>query len=329
MPGGDTGSMLQLARRYRWGTAGVLLPMIVAFSHKLHASRKLRLADLLPHDLDGLPDNQVVLAATGVQLLLFGGFELSPSHGWVRTARHPPTTLAERLERITPTWKTAAGHGVSYEWPAAGESPKSAPLSLFAAACTLPEPAQHATTVRALCRALEDDFGLSAQDFEDAQTRSALREMLRWRVASSEPVAWVLASRVKLFVLSFDATRECRSLADCPKPGPSNELLAATAIRFAEARREHVDVIAQWEVAAAMAQRGAVAKAVGKPGVFENTGEIFDYMFDELVHTSEGVRDCGQPDDETQLVLLAHPDHLPRALSIGQTMLDRRAAAAG
>ena len=52
-----------------------------------------------------------------------------------------------------------------------------------------------------------------------------------------------------LLVLSFDATPDCRSLADCPRPGPTNELLAASADAFAARRwREHgqrVDCVVQ------------------------------------------------------------------------------------
>ena len=127
---------------------------------------------------------------------------------------------------------------------------------------------------------------------------------------------------VTLLVLSFDATPSCRGLDDCPLPGPSNELLAATAAAFAaskdERERRHgastVKVVAQWEVAAAI---GALRRhqrrpdinvtAIGTPGLFENTAQILEMMRDHV---------CGQ-----RVLLLAHPDHLPRVLRTAKTVL--------
>jgi len=191
-------------------------------------------------------------------------------------------------------------------------------------------------------------------------------------------------------VLSFDATPDCRAVEDCARPGPANELLAATAAAFVRRRaREHggqrVAVVAQWEVAVALrtlllrgeeggehaharhsldeADVHAVGTtpghlltmedvhAVGTPGVFENTAQIFEQMLRvcrELDPPPPPLppRDCdadadgeggasaasaaspsgdGGDDDEdggeatSRLVLLAHPDHLRRAIRIGET----------
>ena len=196
-------------------------------------------------------------------------------------------------------------------------------------------------------------------------------------------------------MLSFDATPDCVAVDDCARPGPANELLAATAAAFVRRRaREHggqrVAVVAQWEVAAALrtlllraeeaggehahaqqqqhllgeADRRAVGTppghvltmedvhAVGTPGVFENTAQIFEQMLrvcrevDPPPPLPLPPRDCdadadadgeggasasaaspsGDGDDEdedgeatSRLVLLAHPDHLRRAIRIGET----------
>ena len=351
--------------------AGMILPTFAFAVRKYHMGRN-RLFDVLPADLD-LLSSPVVISATGVQVLLFAGFEPS-ARGWRREGA-PPLTLAERLSRITPTWKTADRGGVSYEWDmphaaAYRSASSSLPLSLFREAALAPHALRTATTVRAMCQALER-IGLHADDF-DGPARRALATMLRWVVDSaaapliskstspgarvapmSSTLGLLPSSRVHLLVLSFDATAACRTLSDCPTPGPTNELLAATAIEFVKRRRREygqpVGVVAQWEVAAAMSARGSAAHPVGTPGVFENTAQIFDKMFD-LIET-----ECGQPTvgrqpaqkqvapcpadgeggcvrteggDAVQLVLLAHPDHLPRAMAIGQTLIATRTAAA-
>lgn len=258
---------------------------------------------LLPPDLGALRSERVV-GATGVQLLLFAGFVPDvATGGWARDAQ-PPRTLAERERRIRPTWKP--GGQLSYSLGAAGQ-----PRSLFGLAQRSLPPA---STVGELCSALEA-VGLTEEDVGD--DGGVARQMLTWD-APPEPEAGPLlaSSRVTLLVLSFDATAECRTLLDCLRPGPTNELLAATAKRFVESRpAQSVSVIAQWEVAAAMAHIGAKSQAVGTPGTFENTAEIYELM-------GKAAREHAAPaHDKQQLVLLAHPDHLPRALRIGRKVL--------
>ena len=98
-------------------------------------------------------------------------------------------------------------------------------------------------------------------------------------------------------------------------------------------------VIAQWEVAAALQSRradatrggegapsGAAAprvSAVGTPGVFENTARIFEYMRTEM--GAAAACDDGAADAAARTILLAHPDHLPRAMAIGEAALARAA----
>lgn len=78
------------------------------------------------------------------------------------------------------------------------------------------------TTVGSLARALED-VGLSADDFDET-ARAALREMLTWRLPeAAEQRSLSDADTLTLLVLSFDATPDCRSVDDCPRPGPSSE----------------------------------------------------------------------------------------------------------
>ena len=55
--------------------------------------------------------------------------------------------------------------------------------------------------------------------------------------------------------------------------------------------------------------------SVGTPGVFENTAQIYEYMLARMKPSA-----C---DGRTTRVLLAHPDHLRRALRIGETTFAR------
>ena len=57
-----------------------------------------------------------------------------------------------------------------------------------------------------------------------------------------------------MLIFSFDATPGCRSLEDCPTPGPSNELLAATAAAAYTASGGALTLHPQWEVAAAVGE---------------------------------------------------------------------------
>ena len=319
------------------------------------------LADLMPKDLADMPKE--VLGALGVQLLLFGGFVKDVDGGkWIREQRRGTLlTLTDRVDRIAPTWKPRGG--VDYSWPWLGASTpsragrtfslflegallrRSLDFALVAAthAHTEPRGAGAGTTVRALAEALESDLGLAASDF-DTEARAALSEMLAWRFSpTTEQLQVPTHGSLTLLVLSFDATPDCRSVADCPRPGPSNELLAATAADFVRRRRrdhdQHVEVIAQWEVAAAMATLGAPAQAVGRPGRFENTAEIFEHMGRVMgrtcgVSAKVGGRSAAASRAEegaplsSRLVLLAHPDHLRRSLRIGETVLPRVVATA-
>lgn len=231
------------------------------------------------------------------------------------------------------------GH-VDYSWPGAESSTttdtlssSARPLALFHAATTPPLalPFSPHLTVGSLSRGLER-VGLRADDF-DEPARIALREMLTWSLpAASEKLQLSSTRALTTLVLSFGATADCRSVDDCPRPGPTNELLAATAEAFAARRwREHgqrVDTIAQWEVASAVLQRSASGggfsgggggsgsvTAVGSPGGYENTAQIFHRMLGAM--RAEACADS----DGARVVLLAHPDHLLRALRIGETAI--------
>lgn len=250
------------------------------------------LIDILPSDLDVLKNDRVI-GALGVQLLLFGGWKKS-GVGWTRDT--PPRTLQDRLERITPTWK--AGGPLDYT--------HDAQSGIFGDA--LPT----GMTIAQLADTL-DTIGLTAADF-DAPARTALNAMLSWRLPDIGD--FLETSELVLLIFSFDATPFCHNVTDCPLPGPSNELLAATAARFVNERannyQQNVRIIAQWEVAAALLQsHGLPVTAVGTPGAYENTAEIFEHMLCEL-------------NDVQQTILLAHPDHLRRVLWTTQTILRHR-----
>ena len=292
----------------------------VAYAMRSHSTvssgGSSRLAKLLPKDLDGVA-SRTTLRALGVQLLLFGGFRPTTS-GWQRSER-PPASLLERVDLVAPTWKPRGL--VDYSWPPGPSPPVGAPeLSLFGASAAPPLAVPGVgATVGSLARALEvtlsyveiypnpnpnrnpnpnlnpnpnpnpnpnQGVGLDAEDF-DGDARAALREMLTWRLPERRSLSDTAS--LTLLVLSFDATPDCRSVDDCPRPGPSNELLAATADAFVGRRwakhGQRVNLIAQWEVAAALRtlrqSRGATAAdgargrvvSVGTPGVFENTAQ--------------------------------------------------------
>ena len=250
------------------------------------------LIDILPCDLDVLKNDRVI-GALGVQLLLFGGWKKSGMR-WTRDT--PPRTLQDRLERITPTWK--AGGPLDYTYDAQSGIFGDA----LAAGMTI---AQLADTL--------DAIGLTAADF-DAPARTTLNAMLSWRLPYVGD--FFETSDLVLLIFSFDATPSCRNVTDCPLPGPSNELLAATAARFVNERankfQQNVRIIAQWEVAAALLQsHGLPVTAVGTPGAYENTAEIFQHMLCEW-------------NDVQQIAVLAHPDHLRRVLWTAQTILKHR-----
>jgi hypothetical protein len=203
------------------------------------------LSSLIAADLDVL-QSPAVMRALGVQLLLFGNFAPT-GRGWQRRPL-PLASLDERVDRIAPTWKS--GGRVEYAWPVAAQPQQTeAALSLFDAAAA-PALADAGASVGGLVRVLED-IGLRASDFDEA-ARAALVEMTTWRLpADTDTLQLNGSADLTLLVLSFDATRACVAVDDCPTPGPSNELLAATAEQFVRSRwREHrqrVDVIAQWE----------------------------------------------------------------------------------
>ena len=308
---------------------GGVLCSAALYSAIRHATtNSSRLADLLPTDLDAL-SNPTIIGALGVQLLLFGGFAPTAT-GWRRKQR-PPASLLERVDLIAPTWKP--GGKIDYSWPGTGGPAESSTWSLFEAA-TKPPLANAGATVGSLARALEG-LGLRADDF-DSEARIALHEMLTWRLpVESEQLALSTTRNLTLLILSFDATPDCRSVDDCQRPGPSNELLAATADAFVSRRwrehGQHVDVIAQWEVAAALRtlkqQRlhhshgndkhgRLVVTPVGTPGIFENTAQIYEHM---LARMDTSACDEHGGGGDGRVVLLAHPDHLRRALRIGES----------
>ena len=146
---------------------------------------------------------------------------------------------------------------------------------------------------------------LEAQGFKlkdlDVMAAHTLQRMLSWRL----PEMPSANSFQAMLAFSFDATRACHSLLQCPRPGPSNELLAATVEQF-YLEQPHLHVLAQWEIASALLSSKKIPAdrihAVGVPGRYMNTNEILEAMVSDL--SKLGVQD---------VVLLAHPDHLRRA----------------
>ena len=73
-------------------------------------------------------------------------------------------------------------------------------------------------------------------------------------------------------------------------------------------------MIAQWEVAVAIWAGGGESRAVGTPGIFENTGRVFEHMI--AASGGGGSKGACEP-----VLLLAHPDHLRRVVRTVETML--------
>ena len=139
----------------------------------------------------------------------------------------------------------------------------------------------------------------------EASSQRALRAMLTWHLPATRATAQL---KTAVLAFSFDATRSCRSLHDCPRPGPSNELLAATVEHFvaagASGASAGAEVFAQWEIAAALQSRlpQHQVHAAGKPGQYMNTVQILESMMRGVAQFSP-----------QRLLVLAHPDHLRRA----------------
>jgi len=278
-------------------------------------------------------------------------------------------TLEERLERITPTWKV--GGTVDYAYQNNDNEDMARGIAAIFGDKTLSTTA--GTTVAQLAQTLETNMGFSmTQDVQDAPSQQALHAMLSWNLppnkhgeeaATGDLSSWNDNDNnnddMVLFIFSFDATPVCYSVEDCPLPGPSNELLAATAYRFAQNQTSipqdpprKVHVIAQWEVASAMEQLsaqqqqfatetgGAAAQnniqitPVGTPGAYQNSAEIFELMLCEWKKTLAATdSDAATATSSTQTptaahthkaLLLAHPDHLRRSLWTAQTILHQQ-----
>ena len=167
------------------------------------------------------------------------------------------------------------------------------------------------TTVSQLADTLED-IGLTVADF-DEPARTALHAMLSWQLPDFSKVPET--SDLVLLVFSFGTNDSCKNGNDCPLgPGPTNEMLAATAARFVNKRQEEyrqkVRIIAQWEVAVALEKsHGLKATAVGTWGAYESTAEILELMLCEWKYI------------EQEAILIAHPDHLRRVMWTAQTSL--------
>ena len=184
-----------------------------------------------------------------------------------------PPSLLDRHERIKPTWK--GGGPVDYSLDLAGTPPFSrwdaaaagsgggggwrGGVPLFALPKIIVPGAPAPTTVAALAAALELVHGVTAAEF-DAGARAQLHEMFTWKLPPPAAAGGAPPPRAML-IFSFDATPACRSLDDCPTPGPANELLAATAAAAYAVSGGALTLHPQWEVAAALRALGTVPEA--------------------------------------------------------------------
>jgi hypothetical protein len=180
-------------------------------------------------------------------------------------------------------------------------------------------------------------MGLLPNDLDYA-AQKALRTMLSWSIpddSSPNNSNHIRSSRhnknnqhLVLMVFSFDATPFCWDVSNCPQPGPSNQLLAATVLQFLRENAtkqapKKIHVMTQWEVAAAIEQQRTTDQKydvipVGMPGTFQNTAEIFRLMMCELNELISGEK---LDFSLLNAILLAHPDHLRRVFWTAQTIL--------
>eukprot|EP00804_Cyclotella_cryptica_P014639 CCRYP_012679-RA/>CCRYP_012679-RA protein AED:0.38 eAED:0.38 QI:1539/1/1/1/1/1/2/68/479 len=288
----------------------------------LQLRRPTQWVDVLPADLDAL-DNDYVMGAVGAQILRFAGWTKSGTTWTKPNTAASHLTLQDRLDRITPTWKS--GGTLDYTYDGQG---------LFAEALST------GTTVEELAQTLES-MGFYPQDL-DGSSQKALRAMLSWNLPHESTFDFKDDSHnesVILLVFSFDATPFCYSVKDCPLPGPTNELLAETVINFVQHRlgnqTSRVYVISQWEVAAALRQRCTenfwnelTTVPVGTPGKFQNTAEIFGLMINEWNTLIVQQLNHDGADQNTnslsKALLLSHPDHLRRVFLTAKTILSSK-----
>lgn len=203
-----------------------------------------------------------------------------------------------RYQRIQPTWKS--GGPVDYSLNA--QQSIAGPIPLFHVASSGGTAIGSGETVASMAKALEI-HGMRSDDL-DEQSKLALREMLSWRLPSMEFSGTVTA----LFVFSFDATPSCKDMTNCPLPGPTNELLAATVERFCEQSKVPIEVYAQWEISSALLASKRMPPerihAAGDAGVYMNTQQIMQMMLDDMAQ---------QTPQPSVVAVVAHPDHLRRA----------------
>lgn len=262
----------------------------------------------LPSDLDGFSPGsmtrEMFLNAVAAQIMLFAGF--SPTSGrWLRTPARK--SFSQRMESIQPTWK---GGQVNYSPDATGAT---GGLPLFKIANSGQTALNAGSTVRSMLASLAAR-GLRDEDL-DSDAWQALSAMLSWRLPGTAPPPLPSA----LLAFSFDATPQCHSLQDCPLPGPSNELLAAT-VEHLWNTSERFKVYAQWEIAAALLRSGRIPPGrihpAGVPGRYMNTVQILEAMMQDILQQQPAAQ---------SLVVLAHPDHLRRAIRTLQTFLGSKA----
>lgn len=291
-----------------------------------------RLFDIIPSDLDNLKSCQNFqyhrfMKALGVQLLLFGGWIPTNNNtkSWYKDVESSPLTLQERLQRITPTYKPGGSIDYTFASPIGISQDQMYRIT--------DNKQQHFNSIEELTNHLQTHIGLSVTDFDDDITLTTLQTMLSWnntKVYVSSPQLSASLRPLLLLIFSFDATSSCRSTGDCPMPGPTNELLAATAAQFIQQHRDNnLHIIAQWEVVEALKNNhadviaGIRVAAVGTPGTFQNTAEIFELMLCN-VHIDENFQKSDIKQQQQQAILVAHPDHLRRVLWTSQTILQQQ-----
>eukprot|EP00639_Heterosigma_akashiwo_P003570 CAMPEP_0194565414 /NCGR_PEP_ID=MMETSP0292-20121207/4691_1 /TAXON_ID=39354 /ORGANISM="Heterosigma akashiwo, Strain CCMP2393" /LENGTH=461 /DNA_ID=CAMNT_0039414763 /DNA_START=1 /DNA_END=1386 /DNA_ORIENTATION=- len=298
-------------------------------AHNKPQHGRYSLAKLVGRDLDQIkPDcSEYFFNKVARVLLSFSGFVYDSSQSsWRLDPAFNSPSLPLRVKAITPTWK---GGNLDYE-------------SLL-----MDKTAPPLRSTAEMLQWLDVNAGLRevtipSGDPAGCALVDAYATMFSWTLDAKE---FALPSDLfpdTLYAFSFGADHGCTGL-DCPRPGETNELLAQAILEHLVSREKlgappPAAVLTQWEIGVALRHRAAEAGASGalppsldlqlhgEPGVFHSTRQLWEFFFTEAAAAAArrqgGLRGAaaaaeapGAPPGSG--VVVAHPDHAPRAVWTG------------
>eukprot|EP00401_Gymnodinium_catenatum_P015754 CAMPEP_0117508302 /NCGR_PEP_ID=MMETSP0784-20121206/26877_1 /TAXON_ID=39447 /ORGANISM="" /LENGTH=497 /DNA_ID=CAMNT_0005303849 /DNA_START=56 /DNA_END=1549 /DNA_ORIENTATION=+ len=272
--------------------------------------------------------------SVGALMLRFSGFSRNATGSWVKS---DPSHRLERWPYVTPAYKAARQRAWVSDAEAELRRIGSGDFLVVLSVAAKDEPVDGGigvtgTTMADVVRKVEEIWrgeGFSLQSF-DGVAAAAFGEMFHF--AFDAPRSALLPGRGSAVAFSFGNSKDeyCRCDADCRYPGLMNEMLAWTLVDYMS---EHPNdtVYAQWEVAVALRRlvqgdAGRASRVVQLGGKACNASAASSYL-----STADIMNACFQDvetDGVRRLLVLAHPDHLPRAYFTAQTAL-RRAQSKG